>query len=173
MWHFDCSACEKDHSISEDVEVGDVHYEKATGKTIFFDGVGWVPYESTSAMSSTGFWSSKAGPLGPTMPHPILPIFPSPPPEPSEYKFNDIPNDHRRVFIANAIEKHTVDWDTVRCICGVSFYIDEKTDQKDIEWAYSLHIADIAVAATDEWDELQMAGDDEQDQKHSNYDDLA
>lgn len=169
MWHFDCSACEKDHSISEDVEVGDVHYERVTGKTIFFDGAGWVPYESTSAMSSTGFWSSKAGPLGPTMPHPPLPLYP----EPSDYKFSDVPNDNRRTFIAHAIEKHTIDWDIVRCTCGISFYIDDKTDKKDIEWGYSLHVADIAVAASDEWDELQMAGDDEQDQKHGDYDDLA
>ena len=169
MWHFDCSACEKDHSVN--AYVGDLHYERLTGKTFFFDGTEWVPYESTSAMSSASFWSSSTdGPLGPTMPHPPLPLYP----EPSEYKFRDVPNDDRRTFIAHAIEKHTIDWDTVRCICGMSLYIDDKTDQKDIEWVYSLHIADIAVAATDEWDELQMKGDDDgQGSKGTDYDDLA
>lgn len=157
--YFDCAACEKDHS--SDADVGDLHYDRSSGNTYFFDGTEWITYGSVTAMSSTGFWPSSSmtwtsGPLGPTAtPPPPLTL------EPSEYKVNDIPNDDRRVFVANAIEKHTLDIDTVRCVCGISLYIDAKTDQKDMEWMYSLHVADVAVAASDEWDERQMEGESE------------
>lgn len=174
MEYFDCSVCEKDHE--SDPAIGDIHYDRASGRSYLYDGSLWTEYRPLSTITAPSTWTTTGigswtttgtGPLGPTTPH--LPLYP----EPSEYKFSDVPNDSRRTFIAHAIEKHTVDWDIVRCTCGISFFIDDKTDKKDIEWGYSLHIADIAVAASDEWDELQMAGDDEQDQKHSDYDDLA
>jgi hypothetical protein len=154
--YFDCSACEKEHEF--DPVVGDVHYDRRSGKSYVYDGAAWTEYKPTSSTSwtsgstSTVTWTS--GPLGPTAP------YPPPPPlkfkDPTDYKFDDIGVDERRVFVSKALEKHKLDGSLLICACGIELI---QMPTHDLETTFSLHLADIAVAACDEWDERQMEGE--------------
>lgn len=118
---------------------GDVHYEISTGIPMIYDGTKWMtvaPHTGTSTMTTgTGTYTHIGYDI---------------PPEPEEDEDGPLPE--RDVFVKRKLAKHKQTHDNFRCFCGAEFVG---------HWVN--HLADIAIAACDEWDQLIMGEVDEDD----------
>ena len=138
----DCTLCSKNH-YTDECFTGDIHYDPSTGDVYIYDDKTWVVASSAGTPLTTGKVSAGTHMHVPTSkPHPgVVDVKMSFPPAPRVY--DEFPT--RRQYVSDELSWHPK-ISEITCTCG-----------SILENHYIDHLAQVAIDASDKWDELLMA----------------
>jgi len=137
----DCTLCSKNHSTDE-CFTGDIHYDATSGDVYIYDDKSWV-LASSAGTSLVGHStpSSTHMHVPTSKPHRGVDVKMSFPPAPRVY--DEFPT--RRQYVSDELSWHPK-ISEIMCTCG-----------SIVENHYVDHLAQVAIDASDKWDELLMA----------------
>lgn len=139
----DCELCSKNH-YTDECHTGDIHYDKTTGDVYIYNEKTWVQISSAGTPLTTGSVASSSGThmhVPTSKPHRGVDVKMSFPPATKVY--DEFPT--RRQYVSDELSWHPK-ISEITCRCG-----------SILENHYIDHLAQVAIDASDKWDEMLMA----------------